>query len=339
MTSLSTDVSAPAGMTSAATPTPARLPLRIARDQYGPALLVGAAFAALFAKPVTLLVQDWWNNPDAGHGLLLAPLALYLAWRSGIRPAAGPNMALGLPLLIGAVLLRFAAGLASELFTMRMSIVIAMGALTVCYFGLRQVRHWWLPFSLLALSVPLPELVLSAIALPLQFTASKLGASLLEWRQIPVLLSGNVIRLPGGHDLFVAEACSGLRSLTALISLGVLLGGIALRHPVSRVLLIAIAIPVAIMINGVRVFLTGFLVFFVSPELGQGFMHTTEGWLLFVTAFAALGAFAYVLRWFERRLMRDDDDRHPPAASEPDGSGPAQSHPDSGAQGASYANA
>jgi exosortase len=303
------------GVTGAAAPAvrSARLPLRIEREQAGPALLVAVAFAALFAKPIALLVRDWWNSPDAGHGLLLAPLALWLAWRSGLRAGAGPNMALGIPMLIGAVLLRFAAGLASELFTMRMSIVIAAAALTVCYFGLRQVRHWWLPFSLLALSIPLPELVLGAIALPLQFTASKLGASLLAWRQIPVLLSGNVIRLPGGHDLYVAEACSGLRSLTALISLGVLLGGIALRHPLSRVLLIAIAIPVAILINGVRVFLTGFLVFFVSPELGQGFMHTTEGWLLFVTAFAALGAFTLVLRWVERRLMGHEDGPRPPS--------------------------
>jgi exosortase len=298
------------GVTGAAAPavrTTTRLPLRISREEAGPALLVAAAFAALFARPIALLARDWWNNPDAGHGLLLAPLALWLAWRSGLRPDARPNMALGLPALVGAVLIRFAGGLASELFTMRMSVVIALAALTVCYFGLRQVRHWWLPFSLLALSVPLPELVLSAVALPLQFTASKLGASLLAWRQIPVLLSGNVIRLPGGHDLFVAEACSGLRSLTALISLGVLLGGIALRHPVSRVVLIALAIPVAIMINGVRVFLTGFLVFFVSPELGQGFMHTTEGWLLFVTAFAALGAIAALLRWIERRLLGPED--------------------------------
>ena len=325
------------GVTSVAAPT--RLPLRIGREQMGPALLAAAAFVALFAKPATLLARDWWNNPDAGHGLLLAPLALYLAWRSGIRADARTNMLLGLPMLVGAVVLRFAAGLASELFTMRMSMVIAAAALTVCYFGLRQVRHWWLPFALLALSVPLPELVLSAVALPLQFTASKLGASLLAWRQVPVLLSGNVIRLPGGHDLFVAEACSGLRSLTALISLGVLLGGMALRHPLSRVFLIAIAVPVAILINGVRVFLTGFLVFFVSPELGQGFMHTTEGWLLFVTAFAALGVFALALRWIERRLMGDDggDDTHPTTAGDQPQQPAATPLPDAG--GASYANA
>ena len=100
--------------------------------------------------------------------------------------------------------------------------------------------------------------------------------------------------LPGGHRLFVTEACSGLRSLTALLSLGVLIGGLWLKYPVTRVILLALAIPVAVLINGVRVFLTGFLVFFVSPALGEGFMHVTEGWLMFIVAFGILGFLAWV---------------------------------------------
>jgi len=119
-----------------------------------------------------------------------------------------------------------------------------------------------------------------------------------------VRLSGNMILLPG-HRLFVTEACSGLRSLTALLSLGVLISGIWLRMPLTRVALVLLAIPVAIVINAVRVFLTGFLVFFVNPELGDGFMHVTEGWLMFLVAFTTLGGIAWLLtageRWWHRR--------------------------------------
>ena len=123
-----------------------------------------------------------------------------------------------------------------------------------------------------------------------------------QWCEIPVALRGNVIHIPG-HELFVAEACSGLRSLTALLSLGVLLGAITLKHPISRVLLLAIAIPVAIVLNGVRVFLTGFLVAFIDPKLGEGFMHITEGWLIFLVAFTILGGVAWLLLAAERRLI------------------------------------
>jgi exosortase len=166
------------------------------------------------------------------------------------------------------------------------------------------VLAWWLPASLLALSVPLPDVILGSLALPLQLKASSLGATLLSWRGLPVHLDGNVIRLPG-HDLFVTEACSGLRSLTALLSIGVLLGGILLRHPIARMAIIALAIPVAVVVNGVRVFVTGFLVAFVDPSLADGFTHITEGWLLFLVAFAILTAITFGVLWAERRLTSE----------------------------------
>jgi exosortase len=265
-----------------------------------PAALTAVAFLLLFAQPLALLVRDWWTLPEAGHGLLLAPVAIWLAWKSGIRADAAGNVGLGLGMLIAAVLFRYMGGLAAELFTMRASIVLALAGLTVYHYGARQLLHWWLPFLLAGLAIPLPELVTQALALPLQFKASQMGAAMLKMRNIPVLLTGNVIRIPG-NELFVTEACSGLRSLTALLSLAVLMGGLMLRKPLFRVLLVALAVPIAIAINGVRVFLTGFLVYFVNPELGKGFMHVTEGWLLFLVSFACIGVFAWAGAAIERR--------------------------------------
>jgi exosortase len=254
----------------------------------------GVVFAVLFWSPMTTLGRDWWSDPDAGHGLLLAPVALYLAWKRGLAPGARGQAAAGLFILFAAVLLRYASGLAAELFTMRASMMGALFGLVVFYLGFRQLLHWWLPASLLVLSIPLPDVVLGSLALPLQFRASAMGAALLEWRQVPVALDGNVLRLPD-RSLFVTEACSGLRSLASLISLGLLIGGLWLRHPASRLALLAAAIPVAMLLNGIRVFLTGFLVYYVDPKLGEGFMHVTEGWIIFVVAFAILGGIAALL--------------------------------------------
>jgi exosortase len=151
---------------------------------------------------------------------------------------------------------------------------------------------------LLVLSVPLPQVVLSSLAFPLQLRASRMGAWLLELRDIPVLLEGNIINLPG-QTLFVTEACSGLRSLTALVSLGFLLGALWLRHPASRALLLVSILPIAILVNGFRVFLTGYLVVFVDPAMGEGFMHMTEGWGLFVVALLITAGVTVVLRQVE----------------------------------------
>ena len=295
----SSEAGAPAGSVSpdhsgaAARPTIALLP----------ALITALGFVLLFSKPASLLVRDWWTQPESGHGLLLAPVALWLAWRSGIRKDASPNRWLGLALILFAVVVRCTAELAAELFTMRGSMIVALAGIVVYYFGVRQAIHWWLPFVLLALSVPLPELLTQALSLPLQFKASQMGAALLKMRNIPVLLTGNVIRLPG-QELFVTEACSGLRSLTALLSMAVLVSAMVLQSPIARVLLIVVAFPIAVIVNGIRVFLTGFLVFFVNPELGKGFMHLTEGWLLFLVSLASLAAFAWIIRFVERPLLR-----------------------------------
>lgn len=272
----------------------------------GPTLVASVAFLVLFFHPLRSLVRDWWTLPEAGHGLLLAPVAIWMAYKAGVGPNLRPVTIAGAVILLVAVLLRFASGLAAELFIMRGSVMLAITGLIVFYAGWRQLVRWWLPLLLLCLSIPLPELLTQAIALPLQFKASQMGAALLETRQIPVRLNGNVIRIPG-QELFVTEACSGLRSLTALISTAVLVGALIFRHPVSRVLLVLVAIPVAIVINGVRVFLTGFLVYFVSPELGKGFMHVTEGWLLFLVSLACIGAIAWVGSMIERRVVRRAD--------------------------------
>ena len=275
-----------------------RVWLRLEWRHAAPVVGAALAFGVLFWRPMTTLVRDWWSDPDAGHGLLLAPLALVLAWRARRAPA-DPRPVLGVLVVLGAVLLRYVSDLAAELYTMRMSLLIAAAGLVLFWRGLPQLKRLWLPAVLLAFSVPLPQVVIGTLALPLQLKASQLGAALLASRDVPVSLAGNVIHLPQ-QSLFVTEACSGLRSLTALLAIGLLIGGLWLRSPVGRAALLIAAIPVAMLLNGLRIFLTGFLVYFVDPALGKGVMHYSEGWVIFVLAFLILGALA----WLTARLER-----------------------------------
>ena len=260
------------------------------------------AFLLLFRSPALTLVRDWWSDPEAGHGLLLGPLAVFLIWRRGLVESR-PWPIVGVAVLLAAVALRFVSELAVELYTMRMSMFMALAALLLAFRGPRQLVHWWLPAALLVLSVPLPQMVLGKLALPLQLQASAIGANLLHARSVPVVVDGNIIRLPG-QSLFVAEACSGLRSLTALLSLGVLMGGLFLNRAWSRTLILLVTIPLAVVVNGIRVFLTGFLVFFVSPAFGEGFMHYTEGWVLFMLSFLIIGGLTWLLGLVERIRRR-----------------------------------
>lgn len=285
------------------TTTAATLPIADWKKTPVPLIIAGLAFLVAFGEPLVTLANDWWNNPEAGHGLLLFPIALWLAWKKGLVETPDPSPRLGMAILVASVVLRFLSGLAAELFTMRLSLLGATAGLIVYTLGMRQIMRWWLPFALILLSVPLPEVILGSLALPLQFRASSWGAALLKMRHVPVRLAGNVLYLPG-RSLFVTEACSGLRSLTALLALGILIGGLWLRYTVSRVALIVAAIPVAMVLNAVRIFLTGFFVFFIDPKLAEGIMHLMEGWVMFVLAFIILAGMAVLLTRIETFVAR-----------------------------------
>jgi exosortase len=263
-------------------------------------------FLVLFWEAIVTLARDWWTVPEASHGLLLCPLALILAWRRGLVSNAQPQHVLGLAILVVAATVQYLSRLAAEPFTLRMSMLAAAAGLVVFYFGLRQLFRWWLPAVLLVLSVPIPEVILNSLAVPLQLQASKLGTILLDWRHVPVRLAGNVILLPN-RSLFVTEACSGLRSLTALTALALLIGGVWVGTTWARVTVLALAVPVAVAVNALRIFLTGFLAFFVSPRLGDGLMHYTAGWALFLVALAVLAVFTWALSRLEslREVRRE----------------------------------
>ncbi len=268
-----------------------------------PTGVAAAAFVLLFASPVGTLVHDWLHEDDANYGLLLFPVALWLAWREGLLADAYPDTRSGSFVIAGAVLIRLLGSIASEFFTQRFSIWLAILGIVVFCFGWRQARHWWLALTILLLAIPLPALLINSLAIPLQFRASSLGTLLIKWRHIPVRTEGNVIQIPNA-TLFVAEACSGLRSLSALVALGVLLSGMYLRTVTARVLLVLLVVPIAILLNGVRIFLTAFLVYFVDPELANGLAHERQGLAMFVVAFAALGAVTAVAHLIEARLSR-----------------------------------
>ena len=190
--------------------------------------VTAALFVVCFAPVIYGLIVAWLTIPDAAHGILIAPVAVWLAWKSGVVAEAQPARWAGAILILVAVLANLFGRVAGVETIPRAAFLMALVGLTLWFTGWRQILAWWLPFVLIALTIPLPESIIASMTLPLQETAAKMGAAMLSWRHIPVLLSGNVIRLPG-HTLFVSEACSGLRSLTALLSMAILVGALFLK--------------------------------------------------------------------------------------------------------------
>jgi exosortase len=139
---------------------------------------------------------------------------------------------------------------------------------------------------LLATAIPLPALIYNRIAIPLQLFASSMAARLIQEFGGSVHRDGNIIQLPG-LSLGVAEACSGLSSLSTLFIAALLVGFLGLRRSVTKVVLVVISIPLAIGVNVLRITGTAVLATY-HENLAMGFYHSFGGWLVFVISFAVL---------------------------------------------------
>ena len=223
------------------------------------------------------------------HGFIILPFALFFAWRKRQALAAAPAQpsTAGFALVACSLAVFLAGLLGAELFLTRISFIGVVAGSVWSLFGSRHLRLLAFPILLLFLMVPLPTIVFNQIAFPLQLLASRVGETVLTGAGVPVVREGNVLELASAK-LEVAQACSGIRSLISLLTLGVLLGKLTEPRIGIRVLLAILTVPVAIAANAARVVGTGLAANWIGPEAAEGFFHTFSGWLVFVAAFSLL---------------------------------------------------
>jgi exosortase len=252
------------------------------------ALTIAALIAVLYGQVLADMAEDWWTDPSLSQGLLIPPLALYIAWtrRSMIlsQPAMAENR--GLWLVAGACCLYILGKLGAEFFLPRMSFVILLAGLVWTFWGIGRLRTLAFPLLLMATMVPLPVILYNAIAAPLQLFASNVATNLAQLMGVAIYRDGNVIHL--AHiSLGVEEACSGLNSLSALMVASLLLGFLVCTRVSARVILFALSIPLSIAVNVLRVTGTAVLADY-HEEFALGFYHLFSGWLVFIGGFAIL---------------------------------------------------
>jgi exosortase len=249
-------------------------------------LVLAFSFALLYRQVVVLLIDDWWRDENYSHGFLIVPMALYLAWERRHRfaeTAAKPSWT-GLALAAAAALV---ATQDMHPFVNRMALLVSVAGGLVFLQGWQRLRVMAFPLGFLLLMIPVPAIIFNQIAFPLQLVASRFGEWTLATCQVPVLREGNIIQL-ANTSLEVAEACSGIRSLVSLLTLGVIFGYFVESRIWIRVLLALATVPIAIVANGLRVAGTGLAAHFYGVEAAQGFFHSFSGWLVFLVAFGFL---------------------------------------------------
>ena len=267
--------------------------------------LLVAATALLYYPVLARLAWDWWNDPEASHGPFVPAFSLFVIWhrqQQWVELPAKPSW-FGSVVILGALAMLVTGTLGVEFFLARSSFVFLLAGLIIYFLGWNYFRTFFFPWAFLFLMFPIPSIIFNQITFPLQLLASNFSAWALELCRIPVLREGNVIHL-ARTTLEVAEACSGIRSLLTLVTLAIIYGYFLETRVSRRVIFAVVAVPIAVIANGLRVFGTGILAHYWSPEAAEGFFHTFSGWLIFVIAMLLLFSVDSFLRWVDRLRAR-----------------------------------
>jgi exosortase len=190
-------------------------------------------------------------------------------------------------MVLGLVVLMVLGVYGSDLFLSRISLLILLAGVVLCFGGRQFLKELRFPLLVLLLAIPLPAIIYNQITFPLQILASKLASVLLPLFGVPVLREGNVIELPL-MKLEVAEACSGIRSLMSLFTLAVFYGYFLEKSNLRRTALALASIPIAIAANAVRILGTGLCVQYWDPDKAMGFFHEFSGWVIFLVSLTFL---------------------------------------------------
>jgi exosortase len=273
--------------------------------------VIAGLFVWLFHNEIESTVRIWCTDSSWSHGFLIPFFSLYFIHQHkkdilNLQPR--PNY-LGLFFLICGIVfyplnkVHFRFNYLGPI-----GMLATLGAVILFLGGWRLVKYMWLPILFLVFAVPLPTRYYVSFTRPMRHIAALAAAALLNLvGQIEATASGVVIDIiykgqPLEPPLNVAEACSGMRLLTAFLALGVAMAYLHHRPVWQRLVLLASTIPIAIFCNIVRVTVTGFIYVLLHPKYTQGIYHDTLGLAMLPLAFGLYG----FLAWFMSSLFIEE---------------------------------
>jgi exosortase D (VPLPA-CTERM-specific) len=272
------------------------------------AAAVGVIALLLLFQNTFAYLYDMWHREEYSHGFLIPPISAYLLWQRRRQlaqvPFHGSWAGVGIAML--GIAIYFLGMLASITTIDTYALVIVLLGAALALMGWQAFRIALVPLALLFLMNPIPAFFYNNLSSQLQLISSQLGVAFMRLWGVSVFLEGNVIDL-GDYKLQVAEACSGLRYLFPLMTLGVIIGYLFKGRTWMRWCLFLSTVPITVLMNSLRIGVIGILVDRFGIAQAEGFLHAFEGWATFMVCCAVLVAEAWLLARLtgDRRSLRD----------------------------------
>ncbi len=272
--------------------------IRLSAAYIGLALFFAADWLAMF--------DQWWNSSTYNHMLLVPVILAWLVWqrRHALARLEPRCWSPGLIAVGGAAVIWLLGAMASLDLLRQAGAVAMLPASAALLLGPKIMVALAFPTAYAVFLIPFGDEFIPA----LQTITARLTVSLVQLSQVPASVDGVFINTPAG--LFeVAEACSGVKFLVAMIALGVLIGNVGFRSWQRRGIFMLLCIFVPILANGVRAWGTIYIAQHIGAARAGGIDHIIYGWIFFAGVIAAIMGLSW--RFFDRNL---DDPIVNPAA-------------------------
>lgn len=262
--------------------------------------LLGLAVAAiliLFWRDGLAMLDAWWNVSTYNHCLLIVPIIIWLVQqrREELAKITPMIWAPGLLWMAAASvgwLLGEAAGVS---FARQLGLVMMLQGAVITLLGFKVMRGLIFPLSYSFFLVPFGEEFVPF----LQTITAKMSMTFLSWTDIPAFIDGVFISTPTGY-FEVAEACSGVKFLIAMVAYGALVTNLCFESWRRRALFLIAAVAVPILANGIRAFGTIYIAHHTTTDFASGFDHIFYGWFFFAFVLALVMAIGWP--FFDRKI-------------------------------------
>lgn len=237
-----------------------------------------------------------WNSADNSYCYLVGPVFLYLCWeiKDDFRFGEFSWSIWGLFSALLSVFTIIAGELGSVETLLFVGLWGCVASVIITMYGVRRSLSLWFPLLILLFIVPLPPFINRILTFKMKMAASSLSVEMLRAVGISVLQNGNILDL-GVTKMQVVDACSGLRYIVSMFLMSLFIGYFFVKGWWRKSLLVLFVYPLSIIINAVRIFITGILFIQGYQSLTEGVFHDGAGLIAFLVAGVILLVFAKVL--------------------------------------------
>ncbi|MBO7392965.1 MAG: exosortase/archaeosortase family protein [Abditibacteriota bacterium] len=283
------------------TATAQKTPKKISLEMILLAVLVVAA-CVMYAHTFVYLWGKWDEESQYSLGFLVPPICAYFAWvnREKAAQAERKPSIWGLVLIVIALIFHIAGTVLDVSGPSALSIVIFITGCCLYLWGPELVKVMSFPLAYMLFMIPIPGGLIDRIGLPLQIFASKASEFLLRMMAPNVTRTGIQLAVDG-HDFQVAQACSGLSSLIALLCVGAVFAYMTRLKTSYKWILFACSLPIAVAANVIRITSIALVGHYWSWDKAMGFYHDWGPFPLFFLAIVMLFIINGVLEWISSR--------------------------------------